>query len=126
MSLRIQRLAIASLVAALTWQAASAARAYQSVVDETDTITVRGEYIPDQEIRRQAVAFADLDLRRDAGVRTLLHRIHAAARTVCEPQPSIHDLQDQSDYRICFYDAVADAVHRVNNPRVAALWENEG
>ena len=126
MSLRIPRLALASLAAALTWQAAPAVMAQPNAIDEMDAVTVRGDYTPNLEIRRQAVSYADLDLRGDAGAWTLLQRIRAAARTVCEPQPSIHDLKDQSQYRICFYDAVSDAVHRVPSRRVAELYENEG
>jgi len=126
MSLRISCLALASLAAALTGQGAPAAMAQQNAVDEMDAVTVHGDYIPSLEVRRQAVSYADLDLRRDDGARTLLLRIRAAARTVCEPQPSIHDLRDQGQYRVCFYDAVSDAVYRVHSRRVAALYEDEG
>ena len=126
MSLRIPCLALASLAAALTWQAAPAAMAQPNASGEMDTVTVNGDYIPNLEVRRQAVFYADLDLRRDAGAWTLLQRIRTAARTVCEPQPSIHDLRDQSQYRVCFDDAVSDAVYRVHNRRVAALYQDEG
>lgn len=126
MSLRIPRLALASVAAALAWQAAPAVMAQPNAVDEMDTITVHGDYVPNLEVRRQAVFYADLDLHRDAGAWTLLQRIKTAARTVCEPEPSIHDLRDQSQYRVCFYDAVTDAVHRVHSRRVAQLYEDEG
>jgi UrcA family protein len=121
MALRTLSLALASVAGVAIWQAAPAVMAQTSTVEEVD---VRGAIIGD-EVRRQTVSFADLDLSGEAGARALLGRIHAAARTVCEPEPAAVDLTMQTQYRNCLHDAVARAVSDVGNVRVADLYADE-
>jgi UrcA family protein len=123
MSLRIPRWALASLAAAACWPAAPSVMAQTSDVDE---VVVNGASTNGEAIRHQWVYYADLDLRREPGARTLLARIRTAARNVCEPDPSIHDLKDQTQYRVCMYDAISGALRRVDDPRVANLYDGEG
>ena len=61
--------------------------------------------------RRQVVRFADLDLTREAGAATLLGRLQAAAREVCEPLKS-----EWLDSHRCMDQALARAVAEVNAP----------
>jgi len=60
---------------------------------------------------RQVVRFADLDLTRQPGAVTLLSRLRAAARDVCEPMNSRWQESLQ-----CTEVAVARAVADVNAP----------
>jgi UrcA family protein len=123
MTPRIAHWALASLAAAAFWPAAPPVMAQSNDLKE---VVVNGERTDGEAIRHQTVYYADLDLRRDAGARTLLARIRGAATNVCEPDPSIHDLKDQWNHRICLYDAVSGALHVVDNPRVADLYDGEG
>jgi UrcA family protein len=116
-AVRSMGLALASLVAAAAWQVAPAARA-QSVSE----VIVRGVTHTGREIRQQKVAYADLNLRTEAGARTLLDRIQGAAKKVCSPEPAPPDLTDQADYKTCLRDADAGAVEELGNARVSALY----
>ena len=89
-----------------------------------DEVVVSPPYLPPgAEIRREPVSFADLDLGTREGAYTLMGRINAAARRVCDPEPSAPaDLRDQSDYRGCFEDAVGRAVTDVDAPTLNDLY----
>jgi UrcA family protein len=67
-----------------------------------------------------AIDYADLDLATSAGVDTLYHRIVQAARRVC-PQSGPTSLATKSRIRECRAAAVAEAVARINDPRLAAV-----
>ena len=66
--------------------------------------------LPD-DVRRQVVSYADLDLARPAGAQELYHRIRRAARDVCETSYDRlgHD-------RHCIAQAIARAVAEVGAP----------
>jgi UrcA family protein len=66
---------------------------------------------PPDDLRRQVVSYADLDLTHPAGAQELYHRIRYAARDVCET----------SNYRLgpdrrCIEQAIARAVAEVGAP----------
>ncbi len=67
-----------------------------------------------------AVNFADLDLRHPAGIETLYKRLETAARQAC----GIYDTRDIKGVRAnraCRENALADAVARIGNERLAKV-----
>src|SRR5215472_15971201 len=73
------------------------------------------------ETHSQTVKFADLDLSKSEGLKTLLSRIHGAAGKVCAPRPETNDTKGNTAYKKCFGDAVNGAVAKVGNPGLTAL-----
>jgi len=113
------RLAVVAVLAFAVCQAGPAALAQSSSVQE---IVVRPGHAanPNAELRTATVAYADLDLNRDAGALVMLQRIRSAAKRVCEPEPTT--LAERSAYRICYDSALSDALSGLHNPRVSALY----
>jgi len=66
-----------------------------------------------------SVHFGDLNIHTPEGIATLFRRIRRAAQAVCGPY-EIRDLMQASGARICFDDAVANAVKSVNMPSLTA------
>jgi len=95
-------LAVAGAFAALTVTAVSFAAPSS---DNVPTVTVR---------------YDDLNLATAAGVDTLYRRISSAAREVC-PDMYSRDLKIVAASAHCRADAVAQAVHAVNNPQLALV-----
>ena len=73
------------------------------------------------ETHSQTVKFADLDLSKSEGLKTLLSRIHGAAGKVCAPKPETNDTKSGTDYKKCVGDAVNGGVAKVGNPGLTAL-----
>lgn len=75
---------------------------------------------------REAVAYTDLDLTTHGGARTLLSRLHYAARNVCGPAPSHSPLfpRETAQHDACVASAVDTAVAAINAPLVVALHTN--
>jgi UrcA family protein len=71
------------------------------------------------------VKFADLDLSKPEGARTLYTRIQAAARQVCSPA-NLPGVVAKQNYRQCYDKAVNDAVGAVNRPLLSALHHTNG
>jgi UrcA family protein len=70
------------------------------------------------------VAYGDLNLTSDEGNSALYARIAAAARQVCfAGGADIRDLARYSQARSCEAQAIAQAVHAVHSPRLAAIYE---
>ena len=73
------------------------------------------------EVRKIEVAYPDLDLSQPAAASTLFSRIQRAAYSVCEvntvPNPQALILQHR-----CMAKAVDEAVHRVDNPNLTAVY----
>ena len=67
-----------------------------------------------------AVRYDDLNLTTPAGVNALYSRISHAARAVC-PDSYSRDLAVQSAAERCQVQAIAKAVHAVNNPQLAVV-----
>jgi len=65
------------------------------------------------------VNYRDLNLATEQGTQALYGRIVSAARKVCAPS-DIRVLGEVAAARACEAQAVARAVHAVNNPRLAA------
>ncbi len=108
---------VASLAAATSCLAAGAASADQLT-------TVRAPNDPDTV--SVVVRFNELDLMREGGARTLLGRIHQAAKTVCGPEPARISLYMHQAYRGCVTRSVGAAVQQLNAPLVTALHELGG
>jgi UrcA family protein len=66
-----------------------------------------------------SVRFSDLNIHTPEGIATLYRRIRQAAEAVCRPY-EIRELEQESGARICFDDAVANAVKSVNLPSLTA------
>src|SRR5215469_12722688 len=73
------------------------------------------------ETHSETVKFADLDLSKSEGLKTLLSRIRAAAGEVCAPKPEPNDTNGNTAYKKCVGDAVNQAVAKVGNPGLTAL-----
>jgi len=69
---------------------------------------------PADDLRRQVVNFADLDLARPAAAQELYRRIRNAARTVCATYGPV------SYERSCAEQAIARAVAEVDAPSFTA------
>ena len=65
------------------------------------------------------VSFRDLDLSTSSGVAKLYIRIQAAARSVCEYEPT--SPRQQTIWQFCVRPTVDAAVTKVNNPLLTAL-----
>jgi len=79
----------------------------------------------DVETRSVAVRYADLDLNKDAGARTLYQRLRNATREACGTSDP-RDLRSRAAVRECRAAALTDAVTRLGNERVAALHRVNG
>jgi UrcA family protein len=78
------------------------------------------------ETRSVPVRYADLDLSREAGVRALYDRLRSAASRACGTFDN-RDLAGRKYWQSCRDAALADAVGRLGNERVAALHQaNQG
>ena len=75
---------------------------------------------PDSDAPSVVVKYSEQSLASDAGVRDLYRRITAAARQVC-PTASILDLSGLRMVEVCRDQAVARAIHKIDNSRLAAL-----
>ncbi len=72
--------------------------------------------------KQMAVSYDDLNLQNPSGARALLSRIAAAAREVCGPRPSIHELSQLRAYYGCVKDATDRAVASVGLPVLADTY----
>jgi UrcA family protein len=67
------------------------------------------------------VKYSDVALATDSGVNQLYRRITSAAKQVC-PDSSVRDLGMQRQVEACRNLAVARAIRRIDNSRLAALY----
>ena len=65
------------------------------------------------------VSYADLDISKPAGAKTLYHRIEAAARQVCEPAGKGLGARERD--RACIKQAIDLAVRRVDSAALSEL-----
>jgi UrcA family protein len=75
---------------------------------------------PATDVPSVAVRYDDLNLATEAGVKVLYRRISRAARDVC-PDTYSRDLTMLAAGGRCQAEAVALAVHKLNNPQLASL-----
>jgi UrcA family protein len=73
-------------------------------------------------IERVTVFYGDLDLAKPAGAKLLLTRIKLAANQVCGGRPSVLQLGAMGNFTACMKTAMDDAVTRLGNVQVAALY----
>ena len=69
-------------------------------------------------VESRTVKFADLDLSNPSGAHVLYRRIRAAAQVVC----SYHSFATDADKASCVHDAIADAVTKVDQPALSAVY----
>lgn len=72
------------------------------------------------------VAYADLDLRSDAGVNVLLRRIKAEARDACGDRWGQMNLREHRAIRACVREFETAAVGEINNARVTTRFAELG
>ena len=72
----------------------------------------------DPSTESRTVKFADLDISNPSGAHVLYGRIQAAAQVVC----SHYFLATDTDKAQCVRDATADAVSRINQPSLSAVY----
>jgi len=65
-----------------------------------------------------SVKFADLDISKPAGAGVLYRRIRAAALGVC----SYYWFESDADEARCVHDAIANAVTKINQPELWAVF----
>jgi UrcA family protein len=68
------------------------------------------------------VRFGDLNLNTEEGARTLYHRIQGAAGRVCREATGRDGI---SWYWKCYENAVANAVNKVNNSHLTAMYQEK-
>jgi UrcA family protein len=75
---------------------------------------------PTADSHSVTVNYRDLNLSTIEGATTLYQRLRGAARAVCDgPETGVHAYQE---WRSCYQAAIADAVSKVNNPLLTALY----
>jgi UrcA family protein len=79
---------------------------------------------PPQDVPSVVVQFADLDLAHRDGAATLYRRLQAAAEQVCASRDGRNgtDIGSQTRYKICWQNALATAVTKVDQPALTAYY----
>ena len=75
----------------------------------------------DDGVPSQVVRYSTQTLQTDAGVQKLYARLVSAAKQVC-PEASIRDLGADARVQQCRSQAIAQAIQRINNTQLAALY----
>ena len=76
---------------------------------------------PANDVPSVVVSFGDLDLSTTDGANALYKRISAAAHKVCPFEDSVHPLEVALN-NSCRSAAIARAVGKVNNAKLATVW----
>ena len=77
----------------------------------------------DTQQRTLKVSYADLNLNSENGAATLYQRIRGAAHLVCGMEG--HALVEHISWQKCYDGALGDAVTKVNNPLVTAVYRKQ-
>ena len=72
----------------------------------------------DPSAESRTVQFADLDMSNPSSAHVLYRRIRTAAQVVC----SYHFFATDTDKARCVSDATADAVTKINQPALSAVY----
>jgi UrcA family protein len=75
----------------------------------------------DGEALTKIVNYADLNLNREAGARTLYGRLRMAATQVCAPFAGT-TLADKAKWRECFGPAMARSIAEIDAPMLTAYY----
>jgi UrcA family protein len=78
---------------------------------------------PDSDAPTVVVHYRTAELSNDNGVRALYHQLAKAAERVCENESTGAPLPTQGELK-CREKALAGAIDRVHNERLAALYHN--
>jgi UrcA family protein len=73
----------------------------------------------DGQLRTETVNFQDLNVDTSAGLQTLYHRIHAAAKRVCASSGEWAQIREVR----CAGEAVAQTVEKLNLPPLTAYYQ---
>lgn len=92
-----------------------------AIAQATDHSTVR----VDLATEKFQVAFEDLNLSSPTGAAVMLRRINWAAQRACGPTPSIRDMDERKEFKLCVAAATRDAVHNLGSPLVTAMYEGD-
>jgi UrcA family protein len=71
-------------------------------------------------LRQARVSYADINTASDSGMAVLRHRIQAASRTLCGPEPDLRDLNRGVTYRTCVQQSVQRALDELPNGPLAS------
>jgi UrcA family protein len=102
---------IVSALAALSLSATAQA--------DPPTLSLSGERVT------RDVPYGDLDLSRPAGAKTMVYRIRHAAADACGGEPYIREMRERRMFKICFRQAMAEAIDELRAPLVTAMYEQE-
>ncbi len=80
-----------------------------------------GAATPDSAAPSVVVHFDPQSLNTEAGVKALYWHIAAAAAKVC-PENAFGDLAGVAQAEHCRNEAIARAIHQIDNPRLAAVY----
>ena len=105
-NVRVARFVVAFGVAALSCGAALAHPADQN----------------DAEAAKAVVNFTDLDLSKQADVRSLYARLQRASARVCGDYKDIRNLAVKRTYDTCYRESLSRAVDAVNHSAVTAMF----
>lgn len=81
-----------------------------------------GDVTTEAGTHKTVISFSDLDLSRDADVRTLYSRLRRASDEVCGQYRDSRDLRTKQIYKMCYQDTLARAVESVDHAAVTAMY----
>lgn len=84
-----------------------------------------GEVTTVADAQQTVIGYSDLDLSRDADVRTLYSRLQRASRMVCDQHRDIRDLRARRLQEACYQDTLARAVDSVGDASVQAMYAKD-
>lgn len=105
-NVRVARFVVAFGVAALSCGAASAQPVSQNEAESAQTV----------------VRYTDLDLSKDADVRSLYARLQHASARVCGQYNDLRSLAKKHSYDVCYQESLSRAVDAVNHSAVTAMF----
>lgn len=105
-NVRVARYVVAFGVAALSCSAASAHASQRGDADANQAV----------------VNYTDLDLSKQADVRTLYARLQRASAQVCGDYTDLRSLAMKRAYNVCYQESLTRAVDAVNHSAVTAMF----
>jgi UrcA family protein len=108
-NVRVARFVVAFGVAALSCGAVSAHPSAQADVESAQTV----------------VSYTDLDLSKEADVRSLYARLQRASARVCGEYKDLRSLSKKRSYDACYQESLSRAVDAVNHSAVTAMFASD-